>query len=59
MTIRRLASAILASSVRRALSAVRERGNAMLRELDFVEGDWAARFWALGRATALNSVLSW
>ncbi len=25
----------------------------MLREMDFVEGDWAALFWALGSATAL------
>jgi hypothetical protein len=53
MTIRRLASAILSASVRRAPPAVREWGNAMLREMDFVEGDWAALFWALGSATAL------
>jgi hypothetical protein len=25
----------------------------MLREMDLVEGDWAALFWALGSATAL------
>lgn len=25
----------------------------MLREMDFVEGDWAALFWAVGSATAL------
>lgn len=25
----------------------------MLREMDFVEGDWAALFWALGSSTAL------
>ena len=25
----------------------------MLREMDFIEGDWAALFWALGSATAL------
>jgi hypothetical protein len=25
----------------------------MLREMDFVEGDWAALFWALGCATAV------
>jgi hypothetical protein len=53
MAIRRLASAILTTSVRWASPGVREWGNAMLREMDFVEGDWAALFWALGSATAL------
>jgi hypothetical protein len=53
MAIRRLASAILTTSVRRVSPGVREWGNAMLREMDFVEGDWAALFWALGSATAL------
>jgi hypothetical protein len=53
MTIRRLASAILTASVRWASPEVREWGNAMLHEMDFVEGDWAALFWALGSATAL------
>jgi hypothetical protein len=53
MTIRRLASAILTTSVQWASPGAREWGNAMLRELDLVEGDWAALFWALGSATAL------
>lgn len=53
MTIRRLASAILTAAVRRASPGVREWGNAMLREMDFVEGDWSALFWALGSAIAL------
>jgi len=53
MAIRRLASAILTASVRWAPPGVREWGNAMLREMDFVEGDWAALFWAFGSATAL------
>jgi hypothetical protein len=53
MAIRRLASAILTTSVRWASPGVREWGSAMLREMDFVEGDWAALFWALGSATAL------
>ena len=53
MAIRRLASAILATSFRWASLGVREWGNAMLREMDFVEGDWAALFWALGSATAI------
>jgi hypothetical protein len=25
----------------------------MLRELDFIEGDWSALFWALGSAAAV------
>ena len=53
MAIRRLASAILTTSVRWASPGVREWGSAMLREMDFVEGDWAALFWALGSATAI------
>lgn len=53
MRIRRLASAILTTSVRWASPSGLEWGNAMLREMDFVEGDWAALFWALGSATAL------
>lgn len=53
MTIQRLASAILTTSIRWAPPGLREWGNAMLCELDFVEGDWAALFWALGCATAL------
>lgn len=31
----------------------REWAEAMLRELDFIESDWAALFWALGSATAI------
>lgn len=53
MMIRRLASAILTAAVQCGSPGVREWGNAMLREMDFVEGDWAALFWALGSATAL------
>jgi hypothetical protein len=53
MRIRRLAFAILSTAVRRASPGLREWGNAMLREMDFIEGDWAALFWALGSATAL------
>jgi hypothetical protein len=53
MAIRRLASGILTTSVRWASPEVREWGNAMLREMDFVEGDWVALFWALGSATVL------
>ena len=53
MTIRGLASAILTAAVRRASPAGREWGTAMLREMDFVESDWAALFWALGSAAVL------
>jgi hypothetical protein len=53
MTIRRLASAILTAAVGHASPKTREWSNAMLREMDFVEGDWAALFWALGSAIAL------
>jgi len=31
----------------------REWASAMLRELDFIEGDWAALFWALGSAATI------
>jgi hypothetical protein len=31
----------------------------MLRELDFIEGDWAALFWALGSTTAIFKHCSW
>jgi hypothetical protein len=53
MKIRRLASAVLTTAIRHTSPRVREWGNAMLREMDFIENDWAALFWALGSATAL------
>jgi hypothetical protein len=53
MTIRRLASAILTAAVRRASPGVREWGTAMLREMDFVESDWAALLWAIGSVPVL------
>jgi hypothetical protein len=43
----------LNSIVRRALPDSQGWGNAMLRELDFIESDWRALLWALGSATAL------
>jgi hypothetical protein len=48
MTIRGLASAILTAAARRSSPGVREWGTAMLREMDFVESDWAALLWAIG-----------
>ena len=53
MTIRRLAGAIVSTAVRHATPESRDWGNAMLRELDFVEGDWAALSWAVGSAATL------
>ena len=45
-----LASAIFAAVIRRASPAARQWGTAMQREMDFIESDWAALFWALGSA---------
>jgi hypothetical protein len=53
MTIRGLASTILTAAVRRASPPMREWGSAMLREMDFVESDWAALRWALGVVAVL------
>jgi hypothetical protein len=53
MRIRRLASAILAGAFRHASQETQEWGNAMVREMDFIESDWAALFWAIGSATAI------
>jgi hypothetical protein len=39
--------------VRHAPPEGRDWANAMLRELDFIENDWAALFWALGGTTAI------
>ena len=51
--IRKLASQILGVAARHASPEVRDWGTAMGRELDFVESDLAALFWALGSATVL------
>ena len=45
---RSFAAALLRAALRLAPAASREWAAAMLRELDFIEGDWAALFWALG-----------
>ena len=52
-TVRRLASRLLNGVVQHSSPQSRCWGDAMLRELDFVESDWAALFWALGSTTAL------
>jgi|HubBroStandDraft_3_1064219.scaffolds.fasta_scaffold04259_2 hypothetical protein len=51
---RRWASRLLDLAVRRLAPADSGWGSAMLRELDFVAGEWAALAWALGGAAALG-----
>jgi hypothetical protein len=50
---RKLAAALLRGVLRLAPIESRDWSLAMLRELDFIEGEWAAFFWALGSATAI------
>ena len=50
---RNLAKKLLDAVVRFAPVASRDWAQAMLRELDFVDNDWAALFWALGSAAAI------
>jgi hypothetical protein len=50
---RTLAAKLLRAVVRLAPAESRDWAAAMLRELDFIEGDWAALFWALGSAAAI------
>lgn len=53
MKLRKIAAMILCTAVRQSLPGSQEWGQAMLRELDFVEGDAAALSWALGSASSL------
>jgi hypothetical protein len=50
---RRLAVKLLSAVVRHAPGDSRDWASAMLRELDFIEGDWAALWWALGSTTVI------
>jgi hypothetical protein len=50
---RRLAEKLLHAALRLAPGESREWAAAMLRELDFVEGDWRALMWALGSTTVI------
>jgi len=50
---RTLAAKLLMAVLRLAPEESRDWALAMLRELDFIEGDWAALFWALGGAAAI------
>jgi|HubBroStandDraft_1064217.scaffolds.fasta_scaffold05632_5 hypothetical protein len=51
--IRSAASRLLRAVLRYAPPDSQDWVNAMLRELDFIESDWAAFFWALGSTTAI------
>lgn len=51
--IRRVAERVLLFVVRRLPEGSRSWGRAMLREMDFVDNDWAALRWALGSTAAL------
>lgn len=51
--MRRLASRLLRAVLRHAPPDSQGWASAMLRELDFIESDWAAFFWALGSTTAI------
>ncbi len=50
---RKLAAALLRLTLRLSPRTSRDWAGAMLRELDFVPGEWAALFWALGGAVAI------
>ena len=54
MNIRKLAFSILNRAVQHAPFESQEWGWAMLHEMEFVEGDWAALRWAIGGAFALT-----
>lgn len=59
--VRRLAVKWLGAVLRNAPPACREWASAMLRELDFIESDWAALRWALGSTAAMfrHSLRRW
>ena len=50
---REFARRLLEAIAKRAPAASRDWAQAMLHELDFIRGDWAALFWALGSAAAI------
>jgi hypothetical protein len=50
---RRFAQRLLEGLVNRAPLASREWAKAMRGELNFIRGDWAALYWALGSAAAI------
>lgn len=60
-TPRQLAGALLRAALKLAPPGSREWASAMLRELDFIPGEWAALRWALGSAFTIlrHAVLNW
>jgi hypothetical protein len=50
---RKIATWLLRAVLRYSSVESREWASAMLRELDFIESDWAALLWALGSTTAV------
>jgi len=56
---RAVARWLLTAVLRNCPEDSREWAEAMLRELDFIEGDWAALWWALGGATAIFRHSGW
>jgi hypothetical protein len=52
--IRKFAVWLLNIALRHAPAESRDWAEAMLRELDFIESDWAAFFWALGCTGAIS-----
>jgi len=50
---RRWAAALLGAALRLAPPVTREWASAMLHELDFIPGEWAALLWALGGVGAI------
>ncbi len=53
MRLRRLARGLLLTAVRHARPRQREWGDAILREMDFVDGDWEALSRAIGGSVAI------
>jgi hypothetical protein len=50
---RKIAVWLLRAVLRYSPDESREWASAMLQELEFIEGDWEALFWALGSTTAI------
>ena len=48
-----LARKLMGAALRHSAPESRDWAKATLRELDFIENDWAALFWALGSTTAI------
>jgi len=51
--LRRTATHLLLFVIRHSPAETRGWASAMLREMDFVDSNWAAVFWALGSTTAI------